>query len=160
MRKFGGAAISPTLIGEVDGKVEDLSEIKEDGVYEVKGYDCPVAAESCTPYGAAELRRQGYMVADGRSMIPFGEFVTCDLEWLYDELKHAWLHPEWEDRMFVHDCVMVDTPDVRVYVTEYGPEIFYVEVERLHGENFEYTFSYAKVVKEIMALLNLKMITA
>lgn len=160
MRKFRGAAISPTLIGEVNGKVEDLSEIKEDGVYEVKGYDCPVAAESCTPYGAAELRRQGYVVVGGRSMIPFGEFVTCDLEWLHDELKHAWLHPEWEDRMFVHDCIMVDTPDARVYVTEDGPENFGVEVECLQGEDSEYTFSYSKVVKEIKALLNLKMITA
>ena len=93
-------------------------------------------------------------------MIPFGEFVTCDLEWLHDELKHAWLHPEWEDRMFVHDCIMVDTPDVRVYVTEDGPEIFCVEVERLHGEDSEYTFSYSKVVKEIKALLNLKKKTA
>lgn len=156
MKKYRGAAIAPTLIGEVDGEVKSLFDIKRDGVYAVDGFEQPVAAESCTHYGAEELKMQGYRVVHKRSMIPFGEFVTCDLEWLYDELKHAWLYPEWEDRMFVHDCVMVDTSDVIVYVTEDGPETFYVEVEPLHGEKTEYTFSYFEVVKEIKALLSLK----
>lgn len=160
MKKYRGAAIAPTLIGEVDGEVKSLFDIKKDGVYAVDGFDQPVAAESCTHYGAEELKMQGYRIVHKRSMIPFGEFVTCDLEWLYDELENASLCPEWEDRMLVHDCIMVDTPDARVYVAEDGPETFGVEVERLQGEDSEYTFSYSKVVKEIKALLNLKMITA
>lgn len=160
MKKYRGAAIAPTLIGEVDGEVKSLFDIKKDGVYAVDGFDQPVAAESCTHYGAEELKMQGYRIVHKRSMIPFGEFVTCDLEWLYEELENASLCPEWDDRMFIHDCVMVDTPDVRVYVTEDGPEIFCVEVEPLRGEKTEYTLSWSKVVKEIKALLSLKKKTA
>lgn len=160
MKKYRGAAIAPTLIGEVDGEVKSLFDIKKDGVYAVDGFDQPVAAESCTHYGAEELKMQGYRIVHKRSMIPFGEFATCDLEWLYDELENASLCPEWEDRMLVHDCIMVDTPDARVYVAEDGPETFHVEVKPLHGEKTEYTFSYSRVVKEIKALLNLKKKTA
>ena len=61
--------------GEAAGKVSSLYDIDEDGVYEVDGYDRPVSAESCTEYGADELREQGYKVICGRVMIPFGEWV-------------------------------------------------------------------------------------
>lgn len=75
MRKFRGAAIDPLLIGEATGKVDTLYEIENEGIYEVKGFDCPVSVESCTEYGADYLREQGYRVIHGMSMIPFGEWV-------------------------------------------------------------------------------------
>lgn len=75
MRKFKGAAINPLLIGEVNGKVDSLYEIEEDRIYEVKGFNCPVSAESCTEYGADCMREKGYRVIHGRVMCPFGEWV-------------------------------------------------------------------------------------
>lgn len=75
MRKFKGAAINPMLIGEVNGKVDSLYDIEEDGIYEVKGFNCPVSAESCTEYGADCMREKGYRVIHGMVMCPFGEWV-------------------------------------------------------------------------------------
>ena len=75
MRKFRGAAIDPLLIGKATGKVDSLYEIDKDGIYEVKGFNCPVSVESCTEYGADAMREQGYRVIHGMVMCPFGEWV-------------------------------------------------------------------------------------